>query len=101
MLEWQAGLEKRNSSYHPESFLLLKIFLDMMPEFFFKDFNSLRGRIPLLVWQFMESQKIHEVLQDIKKKSKDIGTFQRHFREIIFMRIRKLPIASSGILRMY
>ncbi|MEL6559912.1 MAG: glycosyltransferase family 2 protein [Bacteroidota bacterium] len=79
MLEWQAGLEKRNSSYHPESFLLLKIFLDMMPEFFFKDFNGLRGRIPLLVWQFMESQKIHEVLLDIKKKSKDIGTFQRHF----------------------
>lgn len=79
MLEWQAGLEKRNSSYHPESFLLLKIFLDMVPELFFKDFNSLKGRIPLLVWQFMESQKIHVILSDIKKKSKDIGIFLRHF----------------------
>ncbi len=43
MLEWEDGLEKRNSSYHPESFLLLKVFLDMLPEIFFQDLNELRG----------------------------------------------------------
>lgn len=79
MLEWAEGLEKRNSSYHPESFLILKIFLDMLPEIFFQDLNTLRGRIPLLVWQFMESQELHKNLLEIKKKSKDIGTFLRHF----------------------
>jgi len=79
MLEWQQNQGKGSKSYHPESFIILKTFLDMLPEVFFQDLNSLKGRIPLLVWQFMESQDLRIILFEIKKKSNDLSIFLRHF----------------------
>ena len=79
MIEWESGSGKGNQSYHPESFIILKTFLDMLPEIFYQDLEVLKGRIPLLVWQFMESQGLALALFDIKKKSRDLTTFLRHF----------------------
>ncbi|MGB3464508.1 MAG: glycosyltransferase [Cyclobacteriaceae bacterium] len=79
MLEWHEGLAKRGKSYHPESFIIIKIFLEMLPELFFTRLDELKGRIPLLMWQFLESQNFHKAIYEMRKQSKDFGGFQKQF----------------------
>ena len=79
MIEWEGGAGKGSCSYHPESFIILKTFLDMLPEIFYQNLNLLKGRVPLLVWEFMASQELADSLMEIKGRSNDLGTFLRHF----------------------
>ena len=44
-----------------------------------ENLEELKNRIPLLVWQFLETQNFHKVLVEIKNKSKTYGKFQKHF----------------------
>jgi len=79
MLEWEQGLGKSTHTYHPQSFVILKTFLDLLPELYIDLLESQKPKMPLLVWQFLESLDFPKKLMEIKKKSTSYSVFQRHF----------------------
>lgn len=79
MLEWKEGNQKIKKSYHPQSFVILKAFLDLIPELFIDRLEVHKNKIPIPVWQFLESMGFHKTLAEIKKKSPSLSVFQRHF----------------------
>ncbi len=79
MMEWDTNEDPEYLSYHPESFVLLQNFIEILPEMYVNGPDKVKFEIALPIWEFLQSKSYDQVYQDIRKKSTSLHVFQKHF----------------------
>lgn len=79
MMEFEQKNDETYSSYHPESFILLQQFIEVLPELYTSSLEEIRKEIALPVWEFLTQKEFEKALVEIKKKSTNLHVFQKHF----------------------
>lgn len=78
-------------TYNPESIVVLKSFIQLVPEFYTKDYSNISDQIPSQLIPFLEEQKFENTLLEIKTNSTDQASFEKRFyRWFTAFRVMKL-----------
>ena len=98
MKKWQSGDRDLLNTYCFRSFCDLKYFFGLIPEFYNTDIPDLEKRgVAKSICSFLEKEKFHESLKEIKKNSSTSSAFQkRFFRFFNAFRILKFLNYSHG-----
>ena len=66
-------------TYNPESFKILKTFIQLVPAFYNSKFSALSNQIPQQLMPFLEEQDFENTLLEIKTNSTDAASFEKRF----------------------
>ena len=83
--------EKIYNTYNPESFKVLKKFIQLIPDFYTKNYTVIISQVPNQLIPFLEEQAFESTLNEIKSNSTDATSFEKRFyRWFNAFRIMKL-----------